>query len=60
MYGFENDEFEIEKFKVYILDLFKSKINIIVMEGEFIVILLQLFKVKYEFLKEFWKESVEG
>lgn len=30
------------------------------MEGEIVVILIELFKLKYEFLKELWKESLEG
>ncbi|XP_047296506.1 chromodomain-helicase-DNA-binding protein 6 isoform X5 [Homo sapiens] len=60
MHGLENDEFEIEKPKAYIPDLFKSKTNTIAMEGEPTAIPSQPFKVKHELLKEPWKESAEG
>uniref|UniRef100_A0A2I3H137 Chromodomain helicase DNA binding protein 6 n=1 Tax=Nomascus leucogenys TaxID=61853 RepID=A0A2I3H137_NOMLE len=60
MHGLENDEFEIEKPKAYIPDLFKSKTNTITMEGEPTAIPSEPFKVKHELLKEPWKESAEG
>uniref|UniRef100_A0A2I3NB54 Chromodomain helicase DNA binding protein 6 n=1 Tax=Papio anubis TaxID=9555 RepID=A0A2I3NB54_PAPAN len=60
MHGLENDEFEIEKPKAYIPDLFKSKTSTIAMEGEPTAVGSEPFKVKHELLKEPWKEGAEG
>uniref|UniRef100_A0A5F7ZJA2 Chromodomain helicase DNA binding protein 6 n=1 Tax=Macaca mulatta TaxID=9544 RepID=A0A5F7ZJA2_MACMU len=60
MHGLENDEFEIEKPKAYIPDLFKSKTSTIAMEGEPTAVASEPFKVKHELLKEPWKEGAEG